>query len=60
MAAANPTHASDQRPPHDHHDELKEPLNIDEFSVPENYTAPAQKSMKEIIEADHQDESLRK
>lgn len=35
-------------------------LNVDEFAGEETYSAPAQKSMKEIIETDNNDESLRK
>jgi len=62
MAAASPTQPTSDDHPHDeeHHDELKEEINIDEFPVPENYSAPAQKSMQEIIASDQGDESLRK
>jgi len=62
MAAASPTQpTSDEHPHEEHpHDDLTEAIVIEDFPLPSNYSAPAQKSMQEIIASDHGDESLRK
>lgn len=36
------------------------PIDVNEFAGEESYTIPAQKSVKEIIEADNNDESLKR
>jgi Rho GDP-dissociation inhibitor len=59
MAAASPAHILEQQSAQPS-DELKDEIDIDEFPPPENYNAPAPKSVKEIIQADEHDESLRK
>ena len=36
------------------------PIDVDDFTAETNYMVPAQKSVKELLEADTEDESLRK
>lgn len=41
-------------------DLLNEEIKIDEFIINSNYVKPIQKSLKEILETDQNDESLNK